>query len=128
MNFKKYQRQAYYAIPTHETKKEEIMHWAIGLSEECGEVSSIVKHKYYGGCYTKEKMVEELGDMLWYLSALCTSLGISLADVADFNLLKITYRYPNGEFNNKRSQRRHELEQKEDWKKNVSNFFRKENK
>ena len=85
-----YQKDTYVAIQSHENNKEEVMHWAIGLGEEAGEVLSVIKHKYYGGDYNVEDLVNELGDTLWHIAALCTACGIDLVDVAAYNVAKIT--------------------------------------
>ena len=53
MDIKDYQSKSYMAIQNHANNKEEVMHWAIGLGEEAGEVLSVIKHKYYGGQYHK---------------------------------------------------------------------------
>ena len=37
-------------------------------------------------------IVKEVGDCLWYLSAICNELGISLAEAASFNLAKLKDR------------------------------------
>lgn len=36
--------------------------------------------------------MKEVGDCLWYLSAICNELGISLAEAASFNLAKLKDR------------------------------------
>ena len=41
-------------------------------------------------------MVQELGDILWYLTIGAYALGISLEDIASENIKKLTLRYPNG--------------------------------
>ena len=110
MDFEQYQKQAYVAIQSHENNKEEIMHWAIGLGEEAGEVLSVVKHKYYGNQYDVEELVGELGDVLWHVSALCAASGISMQDVAEYNIAKLQHRYPDGYFDNQRSIERYNLE------------------
>lgn len=110
MDFEQYQKQAYVAIQEHENNKEEIMHWAIGLGEEAGEVLSVVKHKYYGGQYDVEELVGELGDVLWHVAALCVASGLSMQDVAEYNLAKLQHRYPDGCFDSQRSIERHNLE------------------
>ena len=46
MDIKDYQSKSYMAIQNHDNNKEEVMHWAIGLGEEAGEVLSVIKHKY----------------------------------------------------------------------------------
>lgn len=111
MDFREYQRDAYSAIQSHHSdNKEEVMHWAIGLGEEAGEALSVIKHKYYGGQYDVEDLVGELGDVLWYIAALCTASGIDMQDVAEYNLRKLHYRYPSGEFDENRSRERHKLD------------------
>lgn len=109
MTLSEYQANAYTAIQEHDSTKEEVMHWAIGLGEEAGETLSVVKHKYYGGQYNVEELVGELGDTLWHIGALCSALGIQMEDVAKYNLGKLHFRYPNGQFDNDRSIQRHDL-------------------
>lgn len=107
MTLNDYQRDSYIAIQQHESNKEEVMHWAIGLGEEAGEALSVIKHKYYGGHYSVEDLVGELGDTLWHVAALCTALGIDLNDVAEYNIAKLRYRYPTLQFDEQRSKDRH---------------------
>ena len=83
MEFKDYQNKIYRAIPDHESQKDEILHWAIGLSEECGEVMSVLKHHYYGGeDFNREELIKEIGDVLWYTAALCTAAGVNMDSIA----------------------------------------------
>lgn len=109
MTLSEYQSNAYTAIQKHDSTKEEVMHWAIGLGEEAGETLSVVKHKYYGGVYDIEELVGELGDTLWHIGALCSALGIQMEDVAKYNLGKLQHRYPENHFDNDRSIRRRDL-------------------
>lgn len=110
MDFGEYQEKSYIAIQAHKNEKEENLHWAIGLGEEAGEALSVVKHRYYGGGYNVEDLVGELGDVLWHLAAICTVNHIRLEDVAQYNLEKLYHRYPDGEFDDKRSKSRHLLD------------------
>lgn len=115
MDFNSYQHDAYVAIQDHENNKEEVMHWAIGLGEEAGETLSVIKHKYYGGKADADithDLVAELGDTLWHIAALCTAHNIRLEDVAKYNLAKLQHRYPQGIFDQGRSESRHKLDQK----------------
>lgn len=116
LDFDEYQAKAYTAIQKHESHKEEVMHWAIGLGEEAGEVLSVIKHKYYSGEYSVAELAGELGDVLWHIAALCTVSGISMEDVALLNLAKLNHRYPNDKFDFARSayRREHDIEFKDD--------------
>lgn len=70
--------------PTDRLKSEDLQTVLLGLLGEVGTLMSAVKkhrrdEKAYIG-YTKA-VVEELGDALWYLAALCRRLEITLDDV-----------------------------------------------
>lgn len=113
MEFKDYQNKIYRAIPNHESQKDEILHWAIGLSEECGEVMSVLKHHYYGGeDFNREEMIKEIGDVLWYTAALCTAAGVNMDSIAKLNVEKLLHRFPDEVFDDSRSADRHNIEQK----------------
>lgn len=113
MDIERYQRNIYRAIPEHTDQKDEILHWAIGLSEETGEVMSVLKHHYYGGEeFNTEELIKELGDVMWYTAALCTACNINMSVVAEINMEKLMHRFPDAEFDNGRSNQRHELEKK----------------
>ena len=69
-----------------------------GLAAECGEVSGVFA-KYIRDGYTHDeyvaKMEKEIGDVLWFLSELCTDCGIELDHVAAMNLAKLRRRQVN---------------------------------
>lgn len=109
LSLSEYQQLAYKNIQCHKSHQEEVMHWTIGLGEEAGETLSVIKHKYYGGGYDVADLVGELGDTLWHIAALCKTLGISMEDVALFNLAKLEHRYPSDEFDYDRSINRKQL-------------------
>ena len=71
---------------------------------------SVIKHKYYGGQFSIEDLVGELGDTLWHIAALCTACGLDITDVAEYNIAKLQHRYPSGDFDNIRNLNRHKLE------------------
>ena len=45
---------------------------------------------------TRENRREELGDILWYLTWLCSEFGFGLEEVAQANIDKLKRRYPEG--------------------------------
>lgn len=74
-----------------------IANYALGLVCEAGEVGDhIKKHVYHGHELNRDEVLNELGDVLHYLSGLSYMCGYSLEDVAEFNIRKLNKRYPNG--------------------------------
>lgn len=75
----------------------------IGLLDELGEVAGpIKKHLWHGHPLDVAHVQDELGDVLWYMAALCNALGITLEDVLQSNVQKLQDRYPDG-FSSERS-------------------------
>lgn len=80
----------------------------LGISGEAGEVADLIKKEYYHSHpRNREKMLEELGDTLFYLSVTAWYYGYSLEEVARANNAKLSARYPNG-FESERSINRNE--------------------
>jgi NTP pyrophosphatase (non-canonical NTP hydrolase) len=78
-----------------------IVYPTLGLVNEAGEVAGKVKKIFRDrdGVITdadRDALTLELGDVLWYLSELCTRLGISLEDVAERNIAKLADRSARG--------------------------------
>jgi len=70
---------------------------AIGLAGEAGEVAELAKKGiFHQHGIDREKLKKELGDCLWYIAALCTKLGLDMAEVMAANIEKLMVRYPNG--------------------------------
>jgi NTP pyrophosphatase (non-canonical NTP hydrolase) len=70
----------------------------LGLAGEAGEVANIVKkiQRDFGGEITDEvrlKLKDELGDVLWYISACADELGLTLTEIAEFNVEKLAKRH-----------------------------------
>lgn len=74
-----------------------IFYPCLGLAGEVGEVCEKVKKNIRDGrILDKEDLTKELGDVLWYLSAVALDLGISLQDIAETNINKLTSRKERG--------------------------------
>lgn len=73
-------------------------HCALGLCGEAGEVADIIKKSQYKGRTLdkehQEHLIEELGDTLWYLTALADRLGVTLGYLMEHNIAKLADRYP----------------------------------
>lgn len=84
-------------------RQAELLNWSMGLVGEAGEFVDLVKKvTFHGHEFERHKLVEELGDVLWYAAAISTHLGISLDEVMAINVAKLTKRYPSG-FSSQRS-------------------------
>lgn len=87
------------AAPDRAYSTEEIMLvWnAIGLAGEAGEVADhIKKGVFHDHGVDKEKLVKELGDVLWYVAALATKIDVPLGEIMERNIIKLQQRYPDG--------------------------------
>ena len=97
MELKDYQLSALRTANTALTTDERLMDAAAGLAEEAGEVLGLVRKRVYQQRETpREKLVEELGDVLWCLAMTAESLGITLEEVATTNVAKLQRRHPDG--------------------------------
>jgi NTP pyrophosphatase (non-canonical NTP hydrolase) len=76
---------------------DRIKHWTIGLTGEAGEVANVVKKHActgkHGVTETADRVLDEAGDVLWYLDALLDEYNISLAVVAEYNINKLAARH-----------------------------------
>lgn len=74
----------------------------LGLIGEVGSLSTEYKKKLRDGekyALFKEKLVEEIGDVIWYLSSIATIEDIPLSRILDFNLRKTQERWADLEKN-----------------------------
>ncbi len=76
-----------------------ITYATMGLVGEAGELANKVK-KLLRGDDNRDELLDgvkaEMGDVLWYLSALADDIGIPLSDVAAENIAKIHDRQARG--------------------------------
>ena len=69
----------------------------LGLVGEAGEVAEAVKkHVGHGHALDVDAVKKELGDVLWYVAGIATTLGLDLSEVASANIDKLKKRYPDG--------------------------------
>jgi len=72
-----------------------IIYPALGLASEAGEVAGKVKKYLRDGTsffQLRDDVTAELGDVLWYVSALAYDLDIDLSEIANQNLIKLEDR------------------------------------
>lgn len=84
-----------------------LLHMVIGASGEVGElVDAIKKHVIYQKPLDVENVKEELGDLLFYMSNLMQSVGLSFEEVLQHNVNKLSVRYSSGKYSNAQAQER----------------------
>jgi len=100
-DFETYQRESrktWNVIPMNHT----IVYPTLGLVNEAGELAGKVKKIFRD----KDGVIEEadrqalkgeLGDVLWYLTQICTELDLRLEDVAEANIVKLFSRLERGQ-------------------------------
>lgn len=99
ISFSEYQKQAGSLI-SEAGRKDMILNGVMGLAGEAGECVDLVKkERFQGHDLNREKLVEELGDVLWYIAETASGLGVSLDEIADKNLEKLHKRYHGDKFN-----------------------------
>jgi NTP pyrophosphatase (non-canonical NTP hydrolase) len=100
MTLDEYQTQSR-RTAVYPTLGQSFVYPALGLCGEAGEVAEKIKKvvRDDGGVCSEEKKQEikkELGDVLWYVAQVATEMGLSLDDIATFNLEKLLSRLERG--------------------------------
>lgn len=95
--------------------KDMLQRCVMGLTEEAGEVSGVVKKGLFYPInpidgvsldLTDEarmdllmaRAVDELGDVLWYVAAICSCLGVGIDYVMEENIIKLENRHNDSPF------------------------------
>jgi NTP pyrophosphatase (non-canonical NTP hydrolase) len=95
MTFDDYQQLA---LRTSEhDRKNEVFHLVLGLTGESGEIAEKFKKWVRDDLSDEAKLdradlAKELGDVLWYVAVLSDYLGLSLGDIAQTNIDKLSDR------------------------------------
>ena len=85
-----------------ELMEESFLHAAVGLAGESGELLGMVKKIFWQRHPMDDKWFDnttlELGDCLFYLQFMCNNLGVTLDEVQDRNVAKLSERYKGKKF------------------------------
>ena len=78
-----------------------IVYPTMGLANEVGEVAGKIKKIFRDkngqiSEVDRQALKEELGDVLWYLTQICTELDLTLEEIAATNLTKLFSRLERG--------------------------------
>ncbi len=100
MEFNAYQ-QAARATAQYPQMGENLYYPTLGLAGEAGEVAEKIKKlmRDAEGQLSDDRrtaLKKELGDVLWYVAALCSELGLDMNDVAETNIAKLRSRREKG--------------------------------
>jgi NTP pyrophosphatase (non-canonical NTP hydrolase) len=75
----------------------DLIHMAMGISGEAGELlDAIKKHVIYGKALDVGHVIEELGDLEFYMEGLRQTLKLSRDRIIADNITKLGKRYPSG--------------------------------
>ena len=97
MELETFYQEALRTINEDRPLRENISDFALGLAGECGEVvNELKKALHQGHILDKEHVKEELGDVFFYVAALCHVLDIPIVQMAESNIEKRYRRFPNG--------------------------------
>ena len=97
MDIREYQEKALRTVNTRLSRKDQLSNLCMGLAGESGEVVDYIKkHIYHGHSLEINKLSEELGDIMWYLTNIATSFNIPIEFILDENIKKLEERYPEG--------------------------------
>jgi len=99
VTFEEYQNKAAQTdqVPGNEAEQKIVP--LLGMAGEAGELlSEYKKHLRDGDAHRlfNEKIAEELGDLLWYLSNAATKFGLQMEDIASKNIQKTNARWGHG--------------------------------
>jgi NTP pyrophosphatase (non-canonical NTP hydrolase) len=96
MDFKEYQAKtvefAFYP------EDQAIQYLTLGLTSEAGEVAGVVKKQIRDNPYVsysvefEQKMIKELGDVMWYIAQLCDWLDLDFEEILEENIAKLSSR------------------------------------
>lgn len=80
------------------TEEQVMLVWnVLGLAGEAGEIVELVKKGIFHQKGLDETALrKELGDVLWYVAAVCTKLGLDMGEIMQENIEKLRVRYPYG--------------------------------
>lgn len=96
MTFGEYQELAKRTQNDRIMMHEKELHALHGLASEVGEIHAHYQKVYQGHPLDYAKVLDEIGDVLWFMAELADSMGVTLDEIAQHNIDKLRKRYPDG--------------------------------
>ena len=96
MDLNEYQRAALRTAAAFGTEAR-LLNAILGLAGETGEVAELLKkHQFHGHTLDRQRVLDELGDVLWYIALAADALDSTLEEIGQRNVAKLLRRYPMG--------------------------------
>lgn len=77
ISFSEFEEKCAVLFVKPQTREGKFLHACVGIAGEAGELlDAIKKHWIYGKLFDAENVVEECGDILFYLSQACRNAGV----------------------------------------------------
>lgn len=81
-----------------------LLHMAVGISTEAAELlDAVKKHVFYCKSLDMENVIEELGDIEFYLEGLRQNVRVSAAKAKRANVKKLLVRYSGAKYTDKKA-------------------------
>lgn len=88
-------------------EKAHLLHMSGCICEEAGEIfGKIKKHVFNNKPFNLEGLIEELGDLEFYLEGLRQGAKITREEILEGNIAKLTKRYSEGSYSDKAANER----------------------
>lgn len=88
----KTEKTPYFTYGTHEQSR--LVHALFGMSSESGEIADALKKFFiYGKPLDNTNVIEECGDLLWYISLALDAVGATMEEAMEKNIAKLKARY-----------------------------------
>ena len=99
MDIETYSKLALRTAPGGYIWVEEITHASLGIGGEAGEILDHIKKAVFNNKpLDAAHVIAEVGDLVWYLNLLVSSLGTTWDHVLSVNIAKLEARYPDLKF------------------------------
>lgn len=97
MTFSEYQRGVLNTWNTNQSERDRQINATLGIAGEAGEFADMMKkHHFHGVDADRDKVLKELGDVLYYVTIAGYEHGFDLEQIAVANNRKLAARYPEG--------------------------------
>jgi NTP pyrophosphatase (non-canonical NTP hydrolase) len=104
MDIETYSTLALRTAPLNQSRRSNLIHAALGAGGESGEIEDHVKKVAFNGkLLDRDHLIEEVGDVMWYLNLLVSELDTTWGHALSVNIAKLETRYPDLKFDAERS-------------------------